>query len=107
MDDSFAFLLTSFFEGTPTSVLECCARGLPIVTSNVGGMKSIIKEKENGFVIDSYDKFKFKKAIDEIYNNPDLSKIMSKNNTILGAEFIWDKVANNITQKIKMKLNTK
>lgn len=107
MDNSFAFLLTSFFEGTPTSVLEACSRGLPIITSNVGGLKSIIKDNENGYVIDSYDKFKFKKVIDEIYNNSNLYEIMSKNNTLLGAEFVWDKVAANITQKIENKLNIK
>ena len=48
MDNSFAFLLTSFSEGTPTSILEACSRGLPIVTSNVGGIKSIIKEEQRG-----------------------------------------------------------
>ena len=107
MDNSFAFLLTSFFEGTPTSVLEACSRGLPIVTSNVGGLKSIIKNNENGYVIDNYDPYYFKSALDKIYNTPDLLELMMTNNSLLGEKFVWDNVAKNITDQTKKNLKNK
>lgn len=107
MDTSFAFLLTSFFEGTPTSVLEACSRGLPIVTSNVGGLKSIIKDNKNGYVIDNYDPSCFKSALDIIYNTPDLLELMKTNNSILGEKFVWDNVAKNITNQTKKILKNK
>ena len=107
MDNSFAFLLTSFFEGTPTSVLEACSRGLPILTSNVGGLKSIIKDNENGYVIDNYDPYYFKSALDKIYNTPDLLELMMTNNSLLGEKFVWDNVARNITDQTKKNLKYK
>lgn len=107
MDTSFTFLLTSFFEGTPTSVLEACSRGLPIVTSNVGGLKSIIKDNVNGYVIDNYDPFYFKNALDKIYNTRDLLDVMKANNSLLGEKFVWDNVAQNITIQIEKKLKIK
>jgi glycosyltransferase involved in cell wall biosynthesis len=107
MDNSFAFLLTSFFEGTPTSVLEACSRGLPIVTSNVGGLKSIIKDNENGYVIDNYDPSYFKNALDKIYNTPDMLELMKINNCLLGEKFVWDNVAKNITNQTKKILKNK
>lgn len=107
IDNSFAFLLTSFFEGTPTSVLEACSRGLPIITSNVGGLKSIIKDNENGYVIDNYDPSCFKNALDKIYNTPDLLELMCKNNSLLGEKFVWENVAKNITNQTKRILKNK
>lgn len=107
MDTSFAFLLTSFFEGTPTSVLEACSRGLPIVTSNVGGLKSIIKDNENGYVIDNYTPSYYKNALDKIYNTPDLLELMKTNNSLLGEKFVWDNVAKNITNQTKKILKNK
>ena len=107
MDNSFAFLLTSFSEGTPTSILEACSRGLPIVTSNVGGIKSIIKDNENGYVIDNYDPYYFKNALDKIYITPDLLDLMCKNNSLLGEKFVWDNVAKNISNQTKKILKNK
>jgi len=107
MDTSFAFLLTSFFEGTPTSVLEACSRGLPIVTSNVGGLKSIIKDNKNGYVIDNYTPSYYKNALDKIYNTPDLLELMKTNNSLLGEKFVWDNVAKNITNQTKKILKNK
>ena len=107
MDTSFAFLLTSFFEGTPTSVIESCARRLPIVTSNVGGLKSIIKDNENGYVIDNYTPSYYKNALDKIYNTPDLLELMKTNNSILGQKYVWDNVAKNITNQTKNVLKNK
>ena len=46
-----AFLLTSKMEGTPISILEAMASGIPVFTSKVGEIPSIVKDEETGFFL--------------------------------------------------------
>jgi glycosyltransferase involved in cell wall biosynthesis len=48
-------VLTSIREGTPVSVLEAMAAGIPPVTVQVGALPEIIKDGENGFLVRPYD----------------------------------------------------
>ena len=43
--------LTSKNEGTPVSLIEAQASGIPVVTTNVGGVCDILDEGETGFVV--------------------------------------------------------
>lgn len=47
--------LTSINEGTPVSIIEAMASGKPIVAVNVGGVRDIVQDKKNGYLIDSDD----------------------------------------------------
>ena len=45
------FLLPSLEEGISNAVLEAMALGIPVITTDCGGMEEVIKNGENGFVI--------------------------------------------------------
>ena len=45
------FILTSSFEGMPMSVLESLACGLPVVSTDVGGVNRFVKENHSGIVV--------------------------------------------------------
>jgi glycosyltransferase involved in cell wall biosynthesis len=45
-------ILTSDFEGTPNVVLEAMASGLPVVATQVGGLKEIIRNGETGYLVE-------------------------------------------------------
>lgn len=45
------FLLPSYHEGTPIAILEAMAYGLPIISTPVGGIPSLITDGETGFLI--------------------------------------------------------
>ena len=46
------FVLTSLSEGFPVSILEAFAAGLPVIATRVGGIPEILKEGENGFLVE-------------------------------------------------------
>jgi len=50
MSISDVFLLVSAFEGMPISVLEALASGLPIVTTDVGEVKRVVRSGISGFI---------------------------------------------------------
>lgn len=52
-EPSTIFLNVSSSEGLPVSIMEACSVGLPIVATNVGGTKEIVKNGINGFLLKS------------------------------------------------------
>jgi len=46
------FVLPSLKEGFPWTVLEAAAAGLPIIVTKVGGVPEIIKNEDNGLLIE-------------------------------------------------------
>lgn len=50
---SHIFVLPSYTEGFPSVVLEALAAGLPIIATQVGGVKNAIQNGKNGFLIES------------------------------------------------------
>ena len=72
------FLLPSYSEGCPTSVLEAMASGLFVISTNVGAMKEVVRDKVNGRIVkvkDSHDLFKkMKWVLDNINTARELGK---------------------------------
>lgn len=49
------FTLTSNNEGTPLSLIEAMAAGLPVVSTAVGGVPDVVTDQRNGYLIPSGD----------------------------------------------------
>lgn len=50
------FVLPSFFEGLPMSLLECMSYGVVPVTTAVGSITDVVKNGKNGLLIKDHDK---------------------------------------------------
>ena len=64
------FFLPSYNEGMPMSVLDAMGYGLPIVSTNVGGISKIVHDGENGYCCDAGDVDAFAMRIVELLRNP-------------------------------------
>lgn len=92
--ESDCYLLTSLAEGTPTSMLEAMACGLPIVCSNVGGVKSILGDYN--CVIELNNKHQFIECLNKFSVNIKLRRDISEKNMMKSKEYAWKNVANKI-----------
>ena len=49
------FVFPSFREGMPYVILEAMASGLPIIASNIAGVRDLVKHDHNGFLFSPGD----------------------------------------------------
>ena len=74
---SDVFIMTSAFEGMPMSVLEALASGLPVVSTDVGEIKMVVKDGVSGLIVPNNNAESIAKAVLEILNNKE--KFNTKN----------------------------
>ena len=68
-------------EGTPNTILEAIASGLPVISSDVGGISQIILHGENGFLYNLNDQYKFEK-IKHLLINEKLRRSVGTSNDV-------------------------
>ena len=67
-----AFLLTSLSEGIANAALEAMACGLPVVTTEVGGMTEAITDGVEGFLVPPRDDEAAAAALQRLWQEPEL-----------------------------------
>lgn len=88
--DYNVFINTTHFDNTPISVIEAMALGLPIVSTNVGGIPFLISDKENGLLIADNDTEGMTNAIIEIFDNEILRGKITTNARNTVESFDWN-----------------
>lgn len=69
------FIFPSYYrEGCPISLLEAMAAGLPLITTDVGGIPDIITNGENGILLTSHDPNVIKDNMEKMLENPNQYK---------------------------------
>ncbi|MEW5692560.1 MAG: glycosyltransferase, partial [Candidatus Hydrogenedentota bacterium] len=65
-------ILTSKWEGLPTSIMEASAVGLPVVSTNVGGISELVIDKKTGFLLEQGDLNGFVERIKYLIQNKEI-----------------------------------
>ena len=86
MDNTDIFVLPSYFEGLPVTVLETMAAGMCVVASDVGGIPMIIKDNETGMLIRAKDKDSLRDALERLLSDKGMMHRLSRS----GYEFVKD-----------------
>lgn len=71
-----AFLLASHSEGISNAVLEAMACGLPVVTTDCGGMREAVTDGVEGFVVPVRDPAAMAEALRKLALDPELRETM-------------------------------
>jgi glycosyltransferase involved in cell wall biosynthesis len=71
--------LTSNNEGTPVSLIEAQAANIPIITTDVGGVRDIVLEGETGFIVPKNDVASLSDKMRLLIEDEKLRKKMSQN----------------------------
>ena len=72
------FILPSFFEGFPVTILEALACETPVIATRVGGIPEIIKNNETGILISPNNPKSLAEAIQHLLENKDLRYKMGR-----------------------------
>jgi glycosyltransferase involved in cell wall biosynthesis len=64
-------------EGMPNSVLEAMACGLPVIAASTGGVPDIVRDGENGLLVEAGQELPLRDAILRLYDDPGLRQRMA------------------------------
>lgn len=73
LNNADIFLLSSYAEGVSNAVLEAMAMELPVISTNVGGMREVISHEKDGLLIKPYDSDAIYNAIRMLISSPSLA----------------------------------
>lgn len=71
--------LTSKNEGTPVSLIEAQAGGLPVISTDVGGVKDIVANEKTGFIVPVNDLELYAEKLKKLITDQKLREKMSQN----------------------------
>ncbi len=80
------YVLPSYREGIPRTLLEAASMAKPIITTDTVGCREVVSEGQNGYLIPIRDSVSLKKKIEYFLDQPDKRKIMGENGRIRAIE---------------------
>ena len=92
------FVLPSLSEGFPTVIVEAMASGIPIVATKVGGVPEIIKDGENGFLVEPMNSEEIAEKVLLLLNNDELRKRISEKNKEEVKKYNWESIAEKLEE---------
>lgn len=78
MQSCSVFVLPSYREGTPHSVLEAMAMEKPIITTDTPGCRETVVNGRNGFLVPPRDSLELAKAMERFISSPELISAMGR-----------------------------
>ncbi len=87
------FVLPSEREGMPLVLLEAMAMALPVIGTDVTGIRDLVEDKENGFLVPLGNAVAFQEALLKLAADSGLHQKMSRKSYNLALQYSWETVA--------------
>ena len=84
--DTDITVLTSDNEGTPVSLRESLSAGVPVVSTYVGGVKDVVFDGRNGYLVPKGDAEAFASAVEKLIKSSDERARMGINGKVDAVE---------------------
>lgn len=101
------FCLSSDYEGMSNSMIEAICVGLPIVTTNVSGVKELVDDNINGFVVECGDVDRMCSALSTLMGNESLMNCFAQNSferrRLFQMDVVnnkWNSLINQVSKKV-------
>lgn len=79
MDKCSIFVLPTYFEGQPVSLLEAMAKGMAVISTEVGGIPQMLRSGREGVLIPAKDVGALSESIIELLDDSDMKKCYGTN----------------------------
>lgn len=86
------FINTTNFDNTPVSVMEAMALGLPVISTNVGGIPFLLENQLTAILVKIANVEEMVNAIKQLCSNPHLAEKLSQNSRNISESFDWQEV---------------
>ena len=90
--DYNVFINTTNFDNMPISVIEAMALGLPVVSTNVGGIPFLIKHEKQGVLVEQNNEQRMANAIKYLIDNKSKTEDIVKSARQNVEQFSWNNV---------------
>ena len=105
MVDAECFLLTSLAEGMSNALIEAMCLGLPVISTKVSGSTDLIKDGENGLLIDIGDKEALLNRMYLLAGDPSLRERMGKEATKVYEQLREEKICKEWIEYLRLIIN--
>ncbi len=92
------YVLPSYFEGQPVSILEGMAWEMPVIATEVGGIPSVVTDGVNGFLITPGDVRALADAMTTVVDRQDLVKEMGRRSRVVASQYSPLQVRNTLSK---------
>ncbi len=84
------FVLPSRSEALPFAALEACAARLPLLATNVGDLRKLVFENQNGHLVEPDDVEELAYYLEHFASNPHLESMGQASYDLVSQEFTWE-----------------
>jgi len=92
LDRGDIFINTTNVDNTPVSVIEAMACGLPVVSTNVGGLPYLLDDGHDALLVPPNDPVAMAAAVRRLLTEPGLAATLSRNARQKAEAFDWPRV---------------
>ncbi|QHI35217.1 Spore coat protein SA [Kordia antarctica] len=84
------FINTTNFDNTPISLIEAMSLGMPVVSTNVGGIPYLIENQKDGILVAENNISEMVNAIEALIHSPEMVEKLTQNARKKAESFDWE-----------------